>query len=558
MIINTMIYMLFVGIFGLFRLHIRSDKILSWIMFFIVLGLFGEYNIQSNAGEIAGFSFLWASTQIGNITLDFNPAQATNQIIVPIFLLSLMTILNNNIFRYEERRCAFNSLIIFNLVSLNLLVCAENYVQLITMVFVIDILGYMILRDIDSSRRYVIYNFFADMCLFMILALACGRIHSLDMTRLLGYEQIGRHKDFVSLVATLALLIKIGCFPFQSYLMDISNARFQRMSTVFLLFSPLAGMLLLLKLHNLLLISDLFLPLFKTVVLLTFIAGISGFVVKRNIQKKVACLNMAFLSVLLQQLQTNDFNLNMSTALYLVAMYLFNQLFFKLYLYQNREVDILKMINAKKINSLALKVLLLQFSLLNALFLIFVKQISAATPAWYLLVETGLIFIGEAIVLNHVYKSPVEHRLDYLNNNSMRALSFGFNGLLLLAGIYYFWLEKIWLVIFFATFMILVASPLGEKFKPLYEKEKIQNKEISQSFISYALVLPLTYLSRSIWFILDIFLSEKVINASVSSFQKGGILLFLKINKKSYGAGFMFVVIGIMIFILAYYGGMNR
>lgn len=557
MIINTMIYMLFVGIFGLLRLHIRADRILSWVMFFIILGLFGEYNLQNISGKVDGFSVLWASTQIGNITLDFNPALTTNQIIIPLFFLSLVTILNNNIFRYEERRCAFNSFIIFNLVSLSLLICAENYVQLITMVFVTDIFGYLILKDKDCSRRYVIYNFFADMCLFMILALACGKIHNLDMSRLLGYEQIGRHKDFVSLVTGVALLIKMGCFPFQTYLVDISNARFQRMSTAFLLFSPITGVLLLIKLHNLLLISDLFLPLFNIIVLLSLINGVGGFIAQRNIQKKVMCLNMCLFAMLLQQLQINNFSYSLSVSLYFLFIYLFNQLYFKLYLYQNRETDILKMLNAKMINSGALKGLLIQFGLLNASFLVFVKEILATTAQWYIWLEAGIIFVAQAIILNHIYKSPNEHRVDYLNNNPVRVLSFIFNSLLLLGMMGYFWQDKIWLVTSVLVFMTIIASPLGEKFRILYEKEIIQDKDLSQSFFAYAVILPISYISKLIWFVLDIFLSEKIINATVSALQKNSIALFLKINKKSYGASLLFVIIGIMIFILAYYGEMR-
>lgn len=559
MIINTTMYMLIVGVIGLLKLHIKSDKILSWIMFFIVLGVFGEYNLQNISEGVSGFSVLWAKTEIGNISLDFRPVQLTNRIIIPLFFLSLLTLLNNNIFRYEEKRCAFNSFVIFNLISLGLLVCAENYVQLITMVFVIDILGYLILKDIDSSRRYVMCNFFADMCLFMILALACGKIHSLDMTRLLGYEQIGRHKDFVSMVTAMALFIKIGCFPFQGYLMDMRNARIQRMNMIYLLSSPLAGILLLLKLHNLLLISDLFIPIFKIVSILTFIVGISGFIIKRDVKKKNIFINMAFFGILLQQIRINDFNWTTDISLHYVIIYLFNQLYFMLYLYQNREIDILKMLNANKINSFVLKFLLVQLSLLNAVFLIFSKQITETSGQSLLFWECLALYVAQAVVLNHVYKSKSEHRIEYLKANSLRFLSFVINSILIAYGIYYFQSEKIGLILASIAFLGLIASPLGDKFKIFYEKEKMQNKDLSQSFLSYAVVLPLTYISRTIWLVLDIFLSEKIINATAANVQKTCIAVFLKINKKSYGASFLFMLIGIMIFILAYYGkGMTK
>lgn len=43
----------------------------------------------------------------------------------------------------KKKRAAFNALVTLNFVSLSLLVCAENYVQLITSVFITEILGYL-------------------------------------------------------------------------------------------------------------------------------------------------------------------------------------------------------------------------------------------------------------------------------------------------------------------------------------------------------------------------------------------------------------------------------
>ena len=198
--------------------------------------------------------------------------------------------------------------------------------QLITTIFVTDIMGYLILKNTDASHRFVIYNFFADMCLFMILALVSGRIQSLELNRLLGYEQIGRHKDFVSLVTALALFIKMGCALFQSYLLDVSETRFQRMSVVHLLTSPLVGLLLIFKLLNLLLVSDLFLPLFEGMAVLSFITGLIGFIIHNHIQKKVVYLNMAFLGLLLWILALNKFTWSSLFALYYVAVYIFTHI----------------------------------------------------------------------------------------------------------------------------------------------------------------------------------------------------------------------------------------
>lgn len=151
--------MVIVGLVGFLRLRMKYDRLVSWLMFFaaafLLIDLSGR--LLNSGGE--GFSFLWNTSQIGNITIDFHPEPKDAELLLPLFFISLITILHNNIFRYEEKKSAFNALVTLNFVSLSLLVCAENCVQLITAVFITDILGYLILKDVDSSRRYVVYNF---------------------------------------------------------------------------------------------------------------------------------------------------------------------------------------------------------------------------------------------------------------------------------------------------------------------------------------------------------------------------------------------------------------
>ena len=549
MVISTIVYMLLIGVSGLLKLHIRQDKILSWLMFIIMACLFCDYTLESFKEQMTGFSILWNKSQIGDIMIDFHPSMATNQIIIPLFFISVLAILNNNIFRYEERRCIYNSFVIFNFISLSLLICAENYVQLITMVCITDIIGYMILRDVDSSRRYVIYNFFADMCLFMILALACGKIQSLDISRLLGYEQIGRHKDFVSIITAVALFIKTGSFLFQSYLLDIGSARFQRMSTVNLLSAPLAGVLLFLKLHKLLFVSDLFLPIFELMAILTFTAGIWGFVTQRHIQRKVICLNMGFIGILLWLLKLNDFSWNESISLYYMAVYLFNQIYFMIYLYQNRETDITKMVNANEINVIALKTLLWQIVLLNSWFVAFMYKTAVATQSMVIFIETILSILVQVIILNHIYRTPQKKKIDYLNANSKRVMAFIIGFILIFTGIYY---ERDVIKIMLPALLIilaLIASPFGNIFRKIYDNPLFSERDLSKSFLFYTLVSPLTYISRTFWLMIDVFLSEKIITTAVSKINKTAIYLFLKVNKQTLGANMFFIITGTLVIV---------
>ena len=553
MIVNTLACLIIVSMVGFLRVRMRMDRIMAWAMFLSTLFLFYNYVEQSLVGVVKGFSFVWSESKFGDITIDFFPSITSNYLIIPLFFIGLLTIFNNNIFRYEERRSVFNSLILLNFASVSLLISATNYVQLITSVFISDIIGYMLLKDVDSSRRYVIYNFFADMCLFMVLSLVSGRIESIELSKLLTYEQIGRHKDFVSIVTFLALIIKMGAFSFQSYLLDISSARFQRLSIINTFFCPFLGVLLLLKLHNLLTVSNLFYPMFKIMSVLTFVTGCVFFVLKDNILKKTVYFNMAGIGLLLIMLGQNSFSWRKMFSFYYIIFYLYNIMFFKLYLYQNRENNVSQMINASQINKETMMSILLLMAFLSNLFVSVMYKISLVTKSYIPFYSSLVIFIALTIVLNHIYKSPKSRRLDYLNKNPKRVFSFIINLLTIVLATYHFkmfgWLNFVVIVLF----LLLIFIPVGTYFRKFYDNSFLQSNNLVNIIYYNLLVVPLMYLSRTLWLMVDTLFSEKLIENSISRFNRLGISLFFKLNKKQYLNIIMFIFLGLAIFVISYY-----
>ena len=552
---NVMAYMLVVGLSGLLRLRARFDRLWSWLMFIVLCCLFGEYYIQNANGNTQNISILWGYSQLGDIMIDFHPTQITNQLILPLFSVLLIVVFNNNIFRFEEKRSAVNGFIVLNFIAILLLICAENYVQLITMVFISDIMGYMILKDADSSHRYVVYNFFADMCLFMILALACGKIQSLDMNRLLGYEQIGRHKDFVSLITALALFIKLGCFPFQSYLLDISSERFQRTTVVSLLSAPLVGILLLLKLHNLLLISNIFLPLFKTLSWLTIFWGVSGFITRNNLQKKIVCLNSGFLGLLMLLLAEESFSWNNMFSVYYIAVCLFNEFMVQIYFYKNRETDMIKILNGKEGDTRALKGVLIEITFLSALFMVLMLRIYQSGLSEVMLLPACMMIGSLSLVLNHVYKPILPSQLNYKIATSMQKLAILIN-ICIMGMMMQYIKAEIWeMILVSLAFLGLMTIPFGKYFSAIYENAKLQDKDLSKSFFFYTLVAPFTYISRSLWLLIDFYLSEKIIASNLALLSNFCTTVFLKINRRKYSTFIVFFILGIVVLIISYYRG---
>ena len=544
-----------VGLTGFLRLRMKYDRLLSWLMFFAAAFLFVKFSDLIVAGGKDGFSLLWNSSKIGDITVDFKPSETEYQVLFPAFFISLLTILHNNIFRYEEKKSSFNALIILNIVTISLLVCAENYVQLITCIFTVDILGYVLLRDVDSARRYVIYNFFADTCLFMILALVCGKLQSLSLADLPKYDEIGRHKDFVGLVAASALLIKTGCFLFQSYLLDLCAGRFQRMSAVNLLFSPLVGILVLLKLHSLLVVSDLTLPLLKIIGILTGLSGIVYFILIDNIKKKTVYLNMGFIGLGLFMLSQGSFVGNWYFSAYYVTVCFFNLMFLKIYLYQNHETKVSAMLNGSETNTWLMRGVLLQMIMTVNIFWVVLAALSEKLSSVWVLRGGVIITAAVAIVLNHIYRSPHARRLEALNPNPLRVISLLVNVSLLGWASWcmqaFGWHNFVWIMLFLAA----IALPIFTKLRAAYEVEWLQKEDLSKSFFFYTLVTPLMYLSRTLWLTVDFVFSEKIITAGLTAINRLGISAFLKLNRKSCKACLAFILFGLAVFAASFYVG---
>ena len=555
---NMMVYLVVAGLVGLLRLRMRYDRIMSWLMFFVAAFLFINFSEQLCREWKQGFSLLWNSSKIGDITIDFYPSEKECQLLFPVFFISLLTILHNNIFRYEEKKSAFNSLIILNFVTLSLLVCAENYIQLMTCVFVADILGYVLLKDVDASRRYVVYNFLADTCLFMILALVCGKLQSLELSDMPRYEEIGRHKDFVGLITALALLIKSGCFMFQSYLLDLSTAKFQRMSAVNLLFSPLAGILVLLKMHSLITLSDLALPLVKIIGFLTYATGIAYFVLIDNIKKKSVYLNMGFIGFGVLMLAENGFAANWNFSAYYTAICFFNLMLLKIYLYQNHETKVSAMLNANETNVWLLRGTLIQTIMTANIFLTVLWRLSSELSSVWVIYGGVIIMLALAVVLNHIYRSPHTRRLEELNPNPLRVVSLLINVALLAWGSWclraYMWYNLVWVLLF----MALIAVPWLTKLRSAYEIAWLQREDLSKSFFFYMLVTPLMYLSRTLWVMFDFVFSEKIVTAGLAWLNRLSLSAFLKLNRKSGKACLIFTLFGLAVFAASFYLGRQK
>lgn len=552
--ITVMMSFVIVGLAGLVKLREKRDLNVSWGMFIAALVLYEKLLKKITDSVQNGFSFLWNQTQIGAITIDFYPDTNDISFLTSLFTVSMLIVLYNNMFREEERKSRNNAIILLNFVSMCLLIGSENYIQLITAVFVIDILGYLLLKDVDVSHSYVIYNFVADILLFMIMALSCGKLQSLELEYLTKYQEISRHKDFVGVVTALILTLKTGSFMFHGYLLDLSKTGFQRLVAIELLFSPLAGIVLLLKMHELLEISPVGKITLLSVCWLSLTVGMLNFILLDSIKKKIIYLDMCFYSSLIPLLINGEFVWRKIFSEYYLIAGVINFTMLQLFFYQNNEEFISKMLNVLKIKKRRLKMIIIQLVLVMNIFFSVMCKIKEETGTDWLLGLAVILSCGVAVMANHLCHSPYIFAGNKQKNEPSVYLFSALWACFIGFGTWFWQAYSLYNMLFIMfSIGIIVLSGIN-KFRKVYEINIIQNNEISRKFFFYIVVNPVVYLSRILWLTGDFVLSEKIVTAGVSGMNHLGISAFFKINRKGYLAGLVFAVLGILVFIAAFYG----
>jgi NADH:ubiquinone oxidoreductase subunit 2 (subunit N) len=189
------------------------------------------------------FSVAWNTSQGRILKFDILSNAYNYALVLPCFLITLLGGLHNLLYRCEERKSAYISLLIFNLIALIILITSNNFVQLTSALFIVDILALFMIKDIKAAQSYLLLNMAADMMLFTVLALIDSRVNSLDISEIMRYRQIGFHADFAALTGLTAIFAKLGFAVFQIGNMALKDIRFHRMQNVLLLSSPMAALI---------------------------------------------------------------------------------------------------------------------------------------------------------------------------------------------------------------------------------------------------------------------------------------------------------------------------
>lgn len=534
MIADTALFLIVLGIIGSIKTGVKADRLLSLFMFLLFTVFFLFFYYQPVFPKNADFSFVWSSLPSGSIYVDIISDKANCALLFPFLLLTLAETGKNVIFRYEERRCAYNSLLLFNLLALLMMVSSNNFVQLLSGMFAVDILAFLIMRDVDNSKSYVMLNFLADMLIFAVLAVINSQIGSLEIQEISRYRQLGHNLDFTALCALASVFIKLGFVPFQCAFLPLRGIRFHRLQSIIFLTSPAAALILLQKFNMVWSFSAAFASVLSVICLFSAALNAAGLLFTDDIKAKTVCLQLLFLSLFVKIFQYSGFIWQeKQTQLFLSAYTLVNCVYF-FYYYANRRKKISQFEFPKGSPLLACCVcFVVSASLLfPEIFPADIKKIGQNLPEKLLSAESAVLFFASVFLYG---TAVLLHQLFTGRRKSDREKKF------LPSGKMFFWLLQtaiLFLIIRRKPFMLSEAVLYGLVFLfisflpvPAFilqycKQNKIQFLSVSADFYQRVFIAPLQFTGRILWLLVDWMFVEKLLVGTLQTFLLAFVRLF--------------------------------
>lgn len=305
MILQLFLNLLLVAVLALLIMQTGHRRIWSFLL--LIFGAFMAWRLFQvfplHLHETAVFS--WLPYPDLHADLNLSTTHSLEQMLVPLSFIAAALLYLNLIYSSETNHLSVNILVCLFAAAFILLAGSRDFIQLMGGSSSYTVLGFYLINRREDRQKFVFYNFLAEMALFTALAVVYSKLGTISLSGLNEYDALGYHKDLVALLILIAIIAKSGLFLFQNQLLDWQNLTFNRIITLSFLTTPLAGMVLFIKLQPLLQISPFAIPLFKVILALSLLWGFCGALVIDSIKAKALYLNLMFYSLAFAWLEQN-------------------------------------------------------------------------------------------------------------------------------------------------------------------------------------------------------------------------------------------------------------
>ena len=510
MIAHTALLLLIIGLFNCCKFSVKADKFFCAVTLLALLCITFWFagSVSDSPEQI--FSFLWNSSPSGDLKIDIISNSYTCGLFLPFLVISTLAICANFSFKQEQNLCNYNALLLFNLLALLLMITSNNFVQLLSAFFLIDILA-VIKAKTDICKKFIILNLCADMLIFMLLALINGHIHSFDIREIINYKNTSYHLDFIAILGFTSILMKMGFFPFQIGLTSLDKLNFQRLLNILCLFSPVSAIIILLKFSSLWSSSEYFVPYLNALCIAALIWSSFMVLCIKNLRLKVIYWQIMIFALMLELLRFHGFVWDWSFSKILLANYILLSGIYLLYNQCKKDVVLqnIAIVKRQKVQNLIPVLLLICSAILSHInnFEILYNNRNRYY-IWTYAVFFLLSFCGTLHEICFISKGSDNLSVE-INNKSSHNLFVFLSILVCIALLYQFNPYSINFWILGGTFIFLSLSKIAYLVCKTFQKAEFQNYDWFERIYMFLFIYLLQGIGRLLWLIIDWKLVEK-------------------------------------------------
>ena len=477
------------------------------ILVFLGIFFFEHYRLLSDKS----MTYQWLSYQELQakfiITSDILLGKSLS-ILLPLTLVMLYL---NLIDKREEYQLNTGNIMLLCLASFIMLFSSQDFIQLMAGSCCFSILGFYLINENSAKNKFIFYNFVAEMAIFTALAVVFSRTGNVKLSSLQDFVHNGWHKDLVSLLLLVGILMKSGMFLFQNQLLDLQKLSFNRMLYGSLFVAPLSGLVLYVKLYPLFLISQYTMPVLYGILFCTTGLSLIGMLFQDNIKAKILYFNMLFFAFAVFELGENQYNFITQIIPTLPSVFLVGWGLMLASISASDEVYISQMGGFGK--SLRWNLVLTLMTVI-----IFIGSVLELGDSWPLRLYMGISLFALAAILHAVYlgQENADDKVMALLHNVKGLYSLpilvGFGISLYILEI---WSQPLFwgYVLGFVVLWILLPQKLVNMFA---ENESLQETDWQGAMYRLSIVSPLKLLGRILWLAVDFVVIERSIIGTLS------------------------------------------
>lgn len=306
MVLQLFICLLVIASASLLITQGRRRRIWS-ILIFAGLGILAYFFMENlSRPQTTNFIYQWLPYEELRADINISSSRRMQHMFLPLTCLLAGLVYLNTLFASEKHSLHFNTLMLLNFVSLILQASSHDFLQLMFAGCMFSIISFYMPDQILAKKKIFIFNFLAEMAVFMALAIVYGKTSSVSLTVLPEYASGGRHRDLVAFLLLFAIGCKCGLFLLNGHYFSLKDAAFNRIICVMALSVPLSGLILTDKLRPLLQISDLTINILPWWSLLSVVLGLTGALINNNLKSKVVSLSLAVYAFMLPEVYFNS------------------------------------------------------------------------------------------------------------------------------------------------------------------------------------------------------------------------------------------------------------